>query len=167
MIAGGRGIDEEFSPLTHAGGIVTLSVDGHAAAVLVISRPGDDEVAGRVHRHRWIFLVAGGRGVHQELAADVIAVGVEALGVDPLARPVLIGALPGYHVAAVSGHRYVILVAEGEDLVAGGERIDQRLGVVLERRFRRHSKAGLPLSSCVFGEATVGVGLLPKDSERA
>ena len=83
-------VDEEFAPLTHARGIVPLSEDGHAAAVLMISRPGDHEVAGIVHRYRRIFLVAGGRGVHQELAANLVPVGVEQLGVDPLAGPVLV-----------------------------------------------------------------------------
>ena len=37
--------------LRHAGGVVSLGVDAVAAAVLEVARPGDDEVAGRVHRH--------------------------------------------------------------------------------------------------------------------
>ena len=50
--AGGEGVDAELVALGDAGGVVALGVDAVAAAVLAVARPGDDEVAVGVHRHR-------------------------------------------------------------------------------------------------------------------
>src|SRR5262249_7824353 len=54
------GVNTEFAPLGRASGIVALGVDTPEAAILAVTLPGNDEVAGRVHTYRGVNLVAGG-----------------------------------------------------------------------------------------------------------
>src|SRR5205823_2808560 len=69
LVAGGEGVDPELAAQRPARGAVAPRVGAGAGAVLAVTLPGDDEVAGRAHPHRWEHLVGGGVGVDRELAA--------------------------------------------------------------------------------------------------
>src|SRR5262245_3857372 len=68
LVARSRRIDLELAPLGDACRIVLPGVDGPAATVLPITRPGDREAAVAVHAHRRIYLVVECGGVDAELA---------------------------------------------------------------------------------------------------
>src|SRR5204863_8051275 len=63
-------IIEEVSADNGGGRRVALAIDAEEAAVLFVALPGDDEPAGVVRGDRRIHLVARGRGVDAELAAE-------------------------------------------------------------------------------------------------
>src|SRR5262249_61592144 len=95
--------------------VVALGVNAPAAAVVVLARPGDDEVPVRVDRDRGELLVVGGGGVDAELAAERVARGVVALGVDPPGLAAILAlARPSDDEVAVGVHRH-----RGVPLVAG------------------------------------------------
>src|SRR2546421_198677 len=79
LAAGGEAVDPELAAQRRAGGAVALRVDAAEATVLAVARPGDDEVAGRVRRHRGERLATGGVGVSTELASERRAGGAVAL----------------------------------------------------------------------------------------
>ena len=66
-----------------------MGIDAEAAAVLVVARPGDDEVPGPIDRDRREQLVVGGGRVDLELAAGGDASCVIPLGKDTPAAAVL------------------------------------------------------------------------------
>ena len=67
-------------------GIVELTEDAPAVAVLMSADQTTTKCAGIVHRHRRISWSSAVVVLHAELAANLIAVGVEPLCVDTLAR---------------------------------------------------------------------------------
>src|SRR5205807_1943251 len=103
-------------------GAILLSVDVPAGSVLAVGGPGDQEVAGGVHRDRGPDLVGGRGGVDLELVAPRVAGGVVAAGEDAPAAAVLAVARPGDEEAAIriDGHG-------GQGLVAGGGGVDLEL----------------------------------------
>src|SRR5205823_1123841 len=132
LVAGAGGVDAELAADGRAGGGIALAVDAPAAAVLAVARPGDDEVAGAVHRHGGRALVTGGGGVDAELAAQGRAGGGVTLGVDAPAAAVLALTLPNDDEVAgpVGRHR---LRAVGIGLLrVGGRTVGHDLGVELD-----------------------------------
>src|SRR5262249_46926166 len=55
LSAGGVGVDPELAALGNPGGIIAPGVDADVTTVLVEAVPGDDEIAGLVHRYRREF----------------------------------------------------------------------------------------------------------------
>src|SRR5262249_18766062 len=95
LIADGRRVDELLVSQSVAGRVEALGIDPPAAAILVVARPRDDEVARAVKGHRGTLLVAGGGRIDAELVAQGVAVGVELAGIDIPAVAVLEVAWPG------------------------------------------------------------------------
>src|SRR5207247_885597 len=104
-----------------------VALDVNSTDPIVAAMPGDDEVAGRVHGHRRVALVARGGDVDWELAAERHAGGGVAAGVDAVAAAVL-GAVPNDDEVAIRVHRH-----RRHMLVAGG------VGVDWELRALRHA----------------------------
>src|SRR5205085_122136 len=71
LVAGGELVDLELPAQRRPGGAVAAGVDVVRAgcAGLAVARPGDDEIAGRVHRHGREPLVTRGEGVGPGLRA--------------------------------------------------------------------------------------------------
>ena len=80
--------------LGHAGGAVPAGIDAFTAAILAIALPGDDKVAGAVHRDLGHVLASVRVRVDAELAALGHSGGAVALGVDAVAAAVLARARP-------------------------------------------------------------------------
>ena len=98
------GVDLEFTAERVAVGVIALGVDAVGdGLILVEALPGDDEVAGGIHRHGGNCLMARHMGVDLELPSHGVAVGVIALGVD-----------------AEAGGRILAETLPGDDEVAGG-----------------------------------------------
>src|SRR5262249_11267985 len=97
LVVLGGGADAELAALGHTRGIVALGVNAPAVAVLLLALPGNDEIAAGVHCDSRVELVMVGGGVNAELAADRVAGGVVALGVDTPAVAVLVLARPDHH----------------------------------------------------------------------
>src|SRR5207249_11345187 len=92
---------------------VLLRVYPPAAAILTVALPANCEIAGRIHHHAGIHLIAGRGRVGPELTALRQSQGVVALGVDTPAAAVLTVAGPGDDKLAdrIHGHRGISLVA--------------------------------------------------------
>src|SRR5207247_1722096 len=103
--AGGGGVDAELPALRNVRGVVALGIDAIAEAVLVPATPRDHEVPVGVGCNRWVALVAGGEGVHAELAALGDAGGTVALR---------------EHVVAGRGDEAVARPGDDEVAVGGG-----------------------------------------------
>ena len=84
--------------------------------------PGNDKIAGPVHRYTAQYLIARSRGVDQELAALRHTAGVVALRIDPFATTILSGAAPGDDKVAAGIHANV-----RQRLVARRGAIDAKL----------------------------------------
>src|SRR5205085_2316379 len=87
---------------------IPLRIDAHAAAVLVLATPGDDEVTGSIHRHVGVILIVSGVGVDLELGALGHAGSVIPLRIVAGAVAVLV--LPGNDEVADGIHRHVAVI---------------------------------------------------------
>ncbi len=113
-----------FRPLGRTVVVETLEEDVCAATVLgAVGIPGDDETAARDADHGRLILVAGRRGIDDEVIAHLQAVGVVTLAEEPVTTavaPILVA--PDHHEAPASeagDHR--------RDLIIGGVVIDLEL----------------------------------------
>src|SRR5262249_16035376 len=135
-IAGREGIDLEFPADGIAVHVVALCKHAPAAAVLTVTRPGHHEVAGAIHRHGRVHLIAHGRGVDPELTPQRYSSWIVALAVHAPAATVLAIARPGKDrvTRSVHGHGGIHLVADRvgvylECIAEGGPRLIVALGV--------------------------------------
>src|SRR5262249_35626595 len=119
LVARGGGVDAELRPQRRAVAGVLPGVDAPAVAVLVTALPGDGGPPVGVQGDRGGHLVVRGGHVDAELAAQGVARGVVAPGVDAPAAAVLVAALPGDDEVAPGVHG-----DRGAGLVARGGRVD-------------------------------------------
>src|SRR5262245_28626538 len=107
----------ELGALGVAGRVKSLSIGAVAAAVLTVTTPEDDEVAGSTHRHAWKNLIFGGVGVDIEFGALSYAGSVKSLCVDAKGGSFLVSALPGDDKVTCVVHRdiTVFMAPGGQD----------------------------------------------------
>src|SRR5262249_12886613 len=120
LVARSGGVDAELVAQGDTAGAEPTSVHPPAAAVLVVARPGDDEVTAAVHRDRGIILVVRGVLVDLDLAGQGDPGGGVDAGPDPVAGAGVVR--PGDDEVAVGGHRH-----RGAPLLAGGGDVDEEL----------------------------------------
>ncbi len=114
-----------------ARGVVLADIDvGSRPAprdVVVVVVEGHHEAAGRQRGHLGHVLAAGGRLIDAELAAHLVARGVEALAIHAPAAAVAGVRRPHHHEAAIGEHRDVgdVFAVAVVALVAGGGGVDQ------------------------------------------
>ncbi|MBM3394056.1 MAG: hypothetical protein FJY37_05370, partial [Betaproteobacteria bacterium] len=107
MCIGSGGVDAELTTLRHTGGVVALCINTCVSTWIGGARvPDDDEVSGRIDRHRYILLVTTNGSVSAELTALRHAGGVVALGIDAIQGPVLGFALPCDDEVAIAADGY-------------------------------------------------------------
>src|SRR5207249_3920202 len=94
LIIGGGRVDLELTPLGDSCRVVTLPVYSPTATVLLVARPGNDEVAISVHCHVGVILVVTSAAVDAKLATLSHTACVVALRVDAIAASVLCTARP-------------------------------------------------------------------------
>src|SRR5262249_27937335 len=83
MLVASRGrVDLELVAARRAVRGEAAGEDAPAIAILTVTRPGDHEVAQRIHRHARIRLLPGGVALDGELAAEGAAVGGIALAIN-------------------------------------------------------------------------------------
>src|SRR5262249_45444982 len=120
--AGRVGVDAEFAAQRGPRGGVALGVDPPRVAVLAVTLPGDDEVAGTIHGDRAKILNVGGVSVDLKFTSLGLPLGVVPLGVHSVAAAVL-QTRPGDHAVAGRVHR-----DRWRKLGIGRVRVDVKLG---------------------------------------
>ena len=119
-------VDAELGPLRSAGRVVSLcinSVSPRVGLVLPGTVPGDDEVAGRIHRDGRIGLKTGGIRIDLECSPLCCACGVVPLRIDSIIAAILSVAGPCHDIIASGIHGN-----HRSNLITQRVRVDPRFG---------------------------------------